>query len=196
MANEKPSKVVLGNRTLIDLTEDTVTEQKVLAGYTFHRPDGETASGTCDFTVDASGATAAASEVLAGKTFARGSAVLPGEMPNIGAQTGSISTKAGSVSILQGYHDGSGSIGIDATEQAKIIAGNIKAGVEILGVEGDYSGEAVHATTATATPTLSQQTILPPSGYDYLSQVTVNAIEVTETVNASGGLTVVIAPVA
>ena len=72
MANEKPSKVVLGNRTLIDLTEDTVTEQKVLTGYTFHRPDGETASGTCNFTVDASGATAIASEVLAGKTSPEG----------------------------------------------------------------------------------------------------------------------------
>jgi hypothetical protein len=44
-----------------------------------------------------------------------------GSMPNRGAVSGSISTKAGSYSIAQGYHDGSGSVSIDSTEQAKII---------------------------------------------------------------------------
>ena len=42
------------------------------------------------------------------------------------------------------------------------------------------------------TPTFSAQTILPDSGYDYLSQVDVAAITVTETDNVAGGKTVTI----
>ena len=44
-----------------------------------------------------------------------------------------------------GFHDGSGSVAIDSTEQDKIVPGNIKSGVEILGVTGTYSGEAITA---------------------------------------------------
>jgi hypothetical protein len=68
-------------------------------------------------------------------------------MPNRGQQTGSITTKTGTVTIQQGYHDGSGSVGIDSTEQAKLIATNIREGITILGVEGTMSGsEGVSAT--------------------------------------------------
>ena len=48
----------------------------------------------------------------------------------------------------------------------------------------------------TATPYTTQQTVLPDSGYDYLTQVTVNAIYYDETVNAAGGKTVTIGTVA
>ena len=41
MANQHVNKVVFGNNTLIDLTADTATEEKVLAGYTFHKADGK-----------------------------------------------------------------------------------------------------------------------------------------------------------
>ena len=78
---------------------------------------------------------------------------------------------------------------IDSTEKAKLIAGNIKSGVTILGVEGSYTGEAVSAAEANVTPSLSSQTILPASGYDYISQVNVAAIPVVVTTHqASGGL--------
>lgn len=186
------SKVIFGNEVLIDLTADTVEEDKVLSGYTFHGADGDIYAGSCDFDVDSSEATATQSEVLSGKTFAKAGTVLTGTMPNIGAQNGNISAKAQRIMISQGYHDGSGGVGIDATEQAKIIAENIKSGVEILGIEGSYSGETASATTATATPSRSQQVIIPPQGYDYLSQVTVSAIPYTETLNAAGGITVTI----
>lgn len=62
----------------------------------------------------------------------------------------------------------------------------------ILGVTGTYSGEGVNAQAKTATPSTSQQTILPDTGYDYLSQVTVNAIPYTETLNEAGGYTLTI----
>jgi len=45
MANEKPNKVVLGNQTIIDLTGDTVTENDVLSGKTFHAKNGEIKQG-------------------------------------------------------------------------------------------------------------------------------------------------------
>lgn len=43
---KKANKVYYGEEVLIDLTQDTVTEDKVLEGYTFHKADGEIAVGT------------------------------------------------------------------------------------------------------------------------------------------------------
>jgi len=81
-------------------------------------------------------ATAAAGDILTGHNAYLAAGKTDGTMPNIGAQTATISTKAGTVTPSAGYHNGSGSIAISATEQAKIIAGNIKSGVTMLGVGG------------------------------------------------------------
>lgn len=200
MANEYINKVVYGNTTLIDLTADTITgasdADKILSGYKVHGADGSQVTGTCTYDVDSSGATATQAEVLTGKTFAKNGSVLTGTMPNNGGAGGTISTKTQEFTIPQGYADGSGKVSINATEQAKIIAGNIKAGVQILGIEGTYTGEGVTAQAKTATPYTTAQTILPDVGYDYLSQVTVNAIKYIETDNAAGGKTVTIGDVA
>ena len=187
------SKVVLSTgEVLIDLTADTVAAALLLSGYTAHGADGAPITGSCTYDADTSDATASASEILLGQTAYKNGSKITGTMANNGAVSGVISTVAGSYTIPQGYHDGSGTASIDSTEQAKIIQGNIKAGVEILGVTGTYTGEAISVTTATATPTFSSQTILPGTGYDYLSQVTVNAIPVTRVLNAAGGYTVTI----
>lgn len=188
------SKVVYGGTTLIDLTADTVTEDKILTGYTAHGKDGAQISGTCAFDVNSQDATAQVAELLTGKTaYARG-AKLTGTMPNNGGVTGTISTVAGQYTIAQGYHDGSGKVSIDSTEQAKIIPSNIKQGVEILGVTGtlETSG-SVTAQTKSVTPSTQQQVVLPDAGYDYLSQVTVAAIPYSESPNSAGGTTVTIA---
>ena len=194
MPDKAYNKVIYGNQTLIDLTSDTATPDKVLKTYTFHKADGTIGTGSCEYDVDSSSATAAVAEVLATKTFAKNGSILTGTMPNRGGVTGTISTKAGTYSIQQGYHDGSGSVAIDSTEQAKIIATNIRQGVTILGVEGSMSGtEDVNAQSKSVTPSASQQTVLPDSPtYNYLSQVTVAAIPYVETENAAGGLTVTI----
>ena len=187
------SKVVYGAQTLIDLTADTITADKVLTGYTAHGKDGEPITGTCDFDVNSQDATAQVAELLTGKTaYARG-AKLTGTMPNNGGVTGTISTVAGQYTIAQGYHDGSGKVSIDSTEQAKIIPSNIKQGVEILGVTGtlETSG-SVTAQTKSVTPSTQQQVVLPDAGYDYLSQVTVAAIPYSESPNSAGGITVTI----
>lgn len=113
-------------------------------------------------------------------------------MPNNGAVSGTIASKAAAYTIPQGYHDGSGKVQISATEQAKIVAGNIKSGVELLGVTGTYGGESISAEAKTATPSFTQQVIQPDNGYDYLSAVTVKAIPITYTDNSAGGKTVTI----
>ena len=186
------NKVIYGGNTLIDLTADTITASDLAYGVTAHDKSGASITGTSTYDADTSDADAGVAEILLNKTAYVNGVKLTGTMPNRGSVTGTISTKAGTYTIQNGYHDGSGTVGISSTEQAKIIATNIKSGVQILGVEGTYSGEGVSAQAKTATPSTSSQTILPDGGYDYLSQVTVNAIPYTETLNSAGGYTATI----
>ena len=195
MANQYVNKVIFGDETLIDLTGDTAVASDVLSGKKFHLKSGQQATGTCTYDANTSDATAAAAEILATKTAYVAGNKITGSMPNRGAQTGSISTKAQSVTIQQGYHDGSGSVSIATAEQNKIIATNIRQGVTILGVEGSMSGtEDMDIEPAkSVTPSLTAQTVLPAEGYDGMAEVDVLAIPVTRTDNAQGGVTVSIA---
>ena len=193
MPNTYNSKVVLSNGTvLMDLTSDTVTASDLLEGVTAHGKDGAPITGTCTYDADTSDDTAAVGEILSGKTAHARGTLLTGTMTNVGAVSGTISTKAGQYTVPQSYHDGSGKVQISSTEQAKIIAGNIKSGVQILGVTGTYSGESITSQSKNATPTWSSQTIQPDSGYDYLSAVTVAAIPIAYADNSAGGVTVTI----
>ena len=195
MSDKKVSKVIYGGTTLIDLTADTVQTNKLLYGYTAHGADGEEITGSCTYDADTQDANASASEILTNKSaYVKGSKV-SGSMPNRGAVSGSISTKAGEYTVPQGYHDGSGKVAIDSTEQSKIIAENIRQGVTLLGVAGSMSGtEDVVAETKSVTPSTSAQTILPDTsgGYNYIAEVDVAAIPYTETENSAGGLTATI----
>lgn len=199
MANQYKNKVVYGGQTLIDLTNDDVTRADVAAGKQFHLPTGEITTGTNTYDADTSDATAVAAEILSGKTAYKAGQELTGTMPNRGSQTGTISTKAGTVSIQQGYHDGGGSVSIDSAEQAKIIATNIREGITILGVAGSMSGsEGVSATQANVTPYTTAQTITPADlgSYNSITQINVAAIAYAESDNAAGGVTVTIGTVA
>lgn len=199
MPNTYKNKVIYGGQTLIDLTQDDVTRADVLSGKKFHLPSGEPTTGTCTYDADTSDATATAAEILTTKTAYKNGSKLTGTMPNRGAVTGTISTVAGTYTVPQGYHDGSGTVSIDSTEQAKIIATNIRSGVTILGVAGTMSGsENVKATSASVTPYTTSQTIIPSDLGDYnsITQINVAAIAYTETDNDAGGVTVTIGTVA
>ena len=199
MPNQYKNKIIYGGETLIDLTQDDVLVSDVAAGKKFHLPSGEPATGTNTYDADTSDATAVAAEILTGKTAYKNGAKLTGTMPNRGAVTGTISTVTGEYTVPQGYHDGSGKVSIASTEQAKIIAANIREGITILGVEGTMSGsEGVKATAASVTPYTTSQTITPSSLGDFnsISQINVAAIAYTESDNAAGGVTVTIGTVA
>ena len=93
--------------------------------------------GTAKF-YDTASADAVSGDLLTGKTAFGASGSISGGMSNNGATGGTISTKAGTVTIPAGYTTG-GSVKISDTEQAKIIASNIKSGVTILGQAGSLS---------------------------------------------------------
>lgn len=198
MANLYKNKVIYGGNVLIDLTQDDVTAADVASGKKFHLPSGAIATGTNTYDADTSDATAVAAEILSGKTAYKNGEEIVGTMPNRGAVTGSITTAAGEYTVPQGYHDGSGKVAIAATEQAKLVASNIREGVTILGVEGTMSGnEGVKATAASVTPYTTAQTITPASLGDFnsISQINVAAIAYSEADNAAGGVTVTIGTV-
>lgn len=187
------SKVVYGGQTLVDLTPDTITADKLLKGITAHGADGEAITGTCTYDANTQDATATAAEILSGKTAYNKGSKVTGTMKNNGAVAGKISTKAGKYTVPQGYHDGSGTVDIDATEQAKLIPSNIRDGITILGVEGTMSGsEDVKAQTKTVTSGTDDQTVLPDAGYTHLTSVVVKAMPYVESANSAGGTTVTI----
>lgn len=187
------SKVIYGGNTLIDLTADTVKPDKLLKGYKAHGADGEPITGSCEFDANTQDATATDAEILSGKTAYNKGNKITGAMKNNGAVAGKISTKAQKYTVPQGYHDGSGTVQIDANEQAKIIGSNIRQGVSILGVEGTMSStEGEKRQEKTVTPTASEQIVVPDSGYTCLTSVTVKAIPYNESDNSAGGKTVTI----
>lgn len=192
MANNNPTKIIYGGNTLIDTTGLTVEASDIAAGKKAMDKYANVITGTNTKDSDTSDATAGAAEILSGQTAYAAGNKITGTMPNNGAVSGTITTKAQQYTVPQGYHDGSGKVQISTTEQAKIVGTNIRQGITILGVEGTMSGtEDVNAEAVTATPTTSSQTITPSTGYNYISQVTVNAIPYSETPNATG-LTVTI----
>lgn len=186
------NKLVVGNEVKFDLTGDTVAPNTLLTSTTAHDKTGAQITGTCSYDSDTSDATVAVAEILKDKTaYARGSKIV-GTMPNNGAKNYTISN-LNDQTISLGFYDGSGKISFDSAEKAKIIPANIKNGVSILGVQGTMTGqEEIQVQSKTVTPTFTAQTILPDSGFDYLSQVVVSAIPVTESANSAGGLTLTI----
>ena len=186
------NKLVVGNEVKFDLTGDTVAPNTLLTGATAHDKSGAQITGTCSYDSDTSDATVAVAEILKDKTaYARGAKIV-GTMPNNGAKNYTISD-LNDQTISLGFYDGSGKISIDSAEKAKIIPANIKNGVSILGVQGTMTGqEDLQVQSKTVAPTFAAQTILPDEGYDYLSQVVVSAIPMTESENTAGGLTLTI----
>ena len=125
---------------------------------------------------DTSDANAVAGSIKSGASaYVNGKKVI-GSMPVNGAVSGKIATKDGTVSVPEGYTPG-GTVSIDDTEKQKLIGSNIRKGVTILGVEGGMSStEGLNPQAKAVTPTKSEQVVLPDSGYNALSQVTVGAI--------------------
>lgn len=94
------------------------------------------------------------SDVLSGKIGFNASGSVTGNMANNGSTSGTISTKAGTVTIPAGYTSG-GTVQIDSTEQSKITAGNIKSGVTILGQAGSLTVPTISQNSTTKVLSIS-----------------------------------------
>lgn len=134
---------------------------------------------------DTTSATATASQILLNQKAViknnRGNAELvTGTMPNNGKVTKTISSKTETYTIPAGYHDGTGTVGISSTEQNKITKYNIRSGVTILGVSGEYGGgTSISTQDKTASLQFSSSStapavINPDTGYDAMTSVTIN----------------------
>lgn len=191
MPDKYINKLIVGEEVKFDLTQDDITADKLAKGIKAHDKSGAPIVGTNTYDANTSDATATAAEILLGKTAYKAGEKITGTMPNQGAKTLNISDKETPVTIPMGFHDGGGKAQIDATEAAKIIPENLRAGITVLGVTGTMSGtEGASPQAKTIVPTFESQEITPDSPtYNYLSSVTVAAIPVSQTDNDAGGQT-------
>lgn len=133
-------------------------------------------SGTAEF-FDTTDATATTADILTGKKAYGASGVVNGSMANNGAVNGTISTKAGTVSIPEGYTSG-GSVSIATAQQNLLVSGNIRSGVTVLGV----SGSSMVIDTTLSSGGASASNIL--SGYSaFVNGARVNGTATVPTVS-------------
>lgn len=193
MANQYNSKIALATgEVLIDLTQDDVKPEHVQKDIYFHDKTGKRQRGENTKTVDASAATAEASEVLDTRTFGKGSEMQTGTMPNNSGKDVIITKKEGTA-IPVGYSDGTGRAKLDDTSLANLIAAHIKEGVKILDVEGSYGAGDMTSITKEIDPDFTDHTYNPSDDdVTFYSSVKVNAIKVDRKDNEAGGVTVTI----
>lgn len=109
--------------------------------------------GTAKF-YDTASADAAAGDILTGKTAYNSSGSVGGSMANNGATGGTISTKAGTVTIPAGYTSG-GSVSIASSAVTDCVASSIVSGKTILGVSGSATLPNISQSSTTKILTIS-----------------------------------------
>ena len=125
---------------------------------------------------DISDANALVGDVLINKTFyATSGGKKTGTMADNGTVNTDITTKAQEVTIAGGKHSGSGKVKISSTEQAKIVADNIKSGVSILGQAGSLTPAKAEETKTITSPDFSSGNIeVTPTTDKVMTKVTIN----------------------
>lgn len=93
--------------------------------------------GTAKF-YDTAGADISAGDVLTGKTAYGASGSISGSMANNGSTSGTISTKAGTVSIPAGYTTG-GTVSLLSSAVTDLVSANLLTGKTVLGVQGSLN---------------------------------------------------------
>lgn len=108
-------------------------------------------SGTAKF-YDTAAGTAAAGDILTGKKAYNASGEVDGSMANNGATGGTISTKAGTVTIPAGYTTG-GTVSLGGVTDC--VSGNILNGKTILGVQGSLAMPSISQNATTKVLSIS-----------------------------------------
>lgn len=109
--------------------------------------------GTAKF-YDASGADAAAGNVLSGKKFVGSSGLDTGTMANNGGTGGEISSKSGTVIIPAGYTSG-GTVSLAAAAVSDLLSANLLNGKEVLGVQGSLTVPTISQDATTKVLSIS-----------------------------------------
>ena len=154
MPNQYKNKVVYNGQTLIDLTADTAIASDVATGKYFHLATGERVQGTSTLDSDTSDANATAGEILSGKTAYVNGNKITGSMPNNGSTSGTISTKAGTVTVPAGYTSG-GTVSIASAAVTDLTAANLLQGKTVLGVAGTLALPSISQDSTTKVLSIS-----------------------------------------
>ena len=157
MANKNVNQVIVNGETIIDLTADTVTAEKLPSGITAHDKTGAQITGKL-----LSGNATISASVRAGNSA--GYVYTSAQLMN----DAYLPAKTELGWSLRGSAFG------DATA-ADVVAGKTFTAVDGFKTVGTYEPPATEPTlqAKTVTPSASQQVVTPDSEYDGLSQVTV-----------------------
>lgn len=107
----------------------------------------KSSGGTAKF-YDTASADATAANILTGKTAFGANGSISGSMANNGSTSGTISTKAGTVTIPAGYTTG-GTVSIASAAISDCIAQNILTGKTILGQAGGLTVPSISQDSST-----------------------------------------------
>lgn len=103
--------------------------------------------GTAKF-YDTAAADASSADILTGKTAFGASGSVAGSMANNGSTGGTISTKAGTVTIPAGYTSG-GTVSLAASAVSDLVAGNLLRSKTVLGITGTLDMPSISQDSTT-----------------------------------------------
>lgn len=103
--------------------------------------------GTAKF-FDTAGTNATGGDLLTGKTAYNASGAISGSMANNGSTSGTISTKAGTVTIPAGYTSG-GTVSLASAAISDLTSANLLQGKTVLGVSGSLQMPSISQDSTT-----------------------------------------------